>query len=262
METLAGSKLIVCKDSKNHTCLEEKAKSGMSYSWRSILRGIELMKKGVTWRIGDGQNIKIWTDPWLPRDWSRRPFTPRGQNLVTHVSELINPLLGDWDRNLVTDIFWEEDANLILSLPVHENRPNVLTWHFDPKGVFSVRSAYKVSREDFIRSRDRSNVQQSGSGDVDPLWGGICKLDCPNKIKHFLWRFAHNSHPLKMNLMRRRIKLNTICPVCCRVDEDGGHLFFKCKTVKQVWRFLNLEEERVILADKESAMKLCGIFCL
>jgi hypothetical protein len=62
------------------------------------------MKKVAIWRIG--QDIKIWTDSWLPRDWSRRPFTPRGQNLVTHVSELIDPFLGDWDQNLVvTDIF-------------------------------------------------------------------------------------------------------------------------------------------------------------
>ena len=63
---------------------------------------------------------------------------------------------------------------------------------------------------------------------------------------------AHNSHPLKMNLMRRRIKLNTICPVCCRVDEDGGHLFFKCKEIRRCWLLLNLEEVRIILLSQAS----------
>ena len=58
--------------------------------------------------------------------------------------------------------------------------------------------------------KDSKSQVHLGSGDVDPLWGGIKKLDCPNKLKHFLQRFAHNSHPLKMNLMRRGIKLNTI----------------------------------------------------
>jgi hypothetical protein len=31
-------------------------------------------------------------------------------------------------------------------------------------------------------------------------------------------------------------------PMCACLDEDSGHLFLKCKSVKQVWRGLNLEE--------------------
>lgn len=189
-------------------------RSGLSYSWRSILHGIDLLKKGVIWRLGDGCNINIWNDPWLPREWSRRPKTPRGQNLVTQV--IIDPLTGDWDREMVRDIFWEDDVKLILALPIHENRSNVLAWHFDSKGIFSVRSAYKVCRADFIRNKNQSVAQQSSSGKVDPVWGQIWKLECPNKIKHFMWRFAHNSHPLRIHLKRRKINLDTLCPVCNR----------------------------------------------
>jgi hypothetical protein len=69
--------------------LEAKPKHGMSYTWRSILHGLEIMKKGMIWRLGDGSNLKFWTDPWLPRDQSRRPITPRGANLLTYVEELI-----------------------------------------------------------------------------------------------------------------------------------------------------------------------------
>jgi hypothetical protein len=38
-----------------------------------------------------------------------------------------------------------------------------------------------------------------------------------------------------------------------RFDEDGGHLFFKCKAVKEVWRALNLETTRCELAESVSA---------
>lgn len=31
------------------------------------------------------------------------------------------------------------------------------------------------------------------------------------------------------------------------MDEDGGHLFFKCHLAKHVWRLLNLEAEREVL---------------
>ena len=57
------------------------------------MRGIELMKKGLTWRVGDGENLNVWQDDaWLPRDMSRRPITPRGADLIRDVAELIDPV--------------------------------------------------------------------------------------------------------------------------------------------------------------------------
>ena len=35
--------------------------------------------------------------------------------------------------------------------------------------------------------------------------------------------------------------IDTRCPVCWRLDEDGGHCFLKCKLVKRLWRHMNLE---------------------
>ncbi|KAF8692974.1 hypothetical protein HU200_039339 [Digitaria exilis] len=41
--------------------------------------------------------------------------------------------------------------------------------------------------------------------------------------------------------------VDTLCPMCRQLDEDGGHLFFKCKAVKHVWRLLELEQLRCTL---------------
>jgi hypothetical protein len=78
-------------------------------------------------------------------------------------------------------------------------------------------------------------------------------MKCPNKIKHFAWRLVHNSHPLRINLARRGMKIDTKCPLCQRLDEDGGHLFLKCKMAKQVWRALNLDTVRERLSELASA---------
>lgn len=122
----------------------------MSYTWRSILRGVCLLKKGLIWRVGHGNDLSIWTDPWLPRDMSRRPITPKGTSLLRNVADLLDPATGSWDSQLVRDTFWEEDANLILAIPVHEGMDNKAAWHFDKKGTFSVKSAYKVFRDNQI----------------------------------------------------------------------------------------------------------------
>ena len=51
-----------------------------------------------------------------------------------------------------TDIFWEEDAATILALPVHEGMDDIMAWHYDAKGGFSVKSAYKVHCDDSLRT--------------------------------------------------------------------------------------------------------------
>jgi hypothetical protein len=49
------------------------------------------------------------------------------------------------------------------------------------------------------------------------------------------------------------MKLDTKCPVCQRLDGDGGHLFLKCKLARHVWRELKLEREWENLNDLVNA---------
>jgi hypothetical protein len=63
------------------------------------------------------------------------------------------------------------------------------------------------------------------------------------------------SHPLRKNLLLRKMKIDPSCSVYGRYDEDGAHLYFKCKIIRQVWRLLDLEEERDMLAGMSSAKK-------
>jgi hypothetical protein len=56
--------------------LSATEKSGISYSWRSIVRGFQTIKSGMIWRVGDSSRINIWNDPLLPRGVTRQPITP------------------------------------------------------------------------------------------------------------------------------------------------------------------------------------------
>ena len=112
------------------------------------------------------------------------------------------------------------------------------------KKVYSVSEALTRFAEMTFLERQPDMGRRGGSNDVSSaVWEKLWKLDCPNKVKHFLWRLTHNSHPLRCNLARRGMKIDTIFPIC-RKDEDGGHLFFKCKYAKTVWRDICLEHER------------------
>jgi len=112
-------------------------------------------------------------------------------------------------------------------------------WHFNAKGVFSVKSAYKlaVQKRDALTGRDASSSGCAGGCGSEFQWFKIWQIKSPNKVKMFIWRFAHNSLPVRRNLTRRGMKLDTICPVYRRLDEDCGHMFFQMQACKDVGVF-------------------------
>jgi hypothetical protein len=142
----------------NSSILEATPNRGISYSW-SIPKGVRLLKEGLIWRIGDGSSVNIWTDQWINRMGCRVPVTPRRQCLLTKVEELIDPITGQWDEEIIRDNFWEMDVMEILSTPVRADFEDYPAWHFDSKGVFSVKSAYKL----FMNLQNKELSTSSGT---------------------------------------------------------------------------------------------------
>lgn len=142
-DSLCG-RILKAKYFPNTSILNAEVPHGASYTWRSIVQGIELFKKGMIWRVGDGES-NIWSNPWLPRGSTRKVSTFQGPVILEQVHELINPTTGHWDIELVKWLFHEDDAVVILNIPIRQHREDIIAWHYDPKGQFSVKSAYKVS---------------------------------------------------------------------------------------------------------------------
>ena len=168
--------------------------------------------------------------------------------------------MGSETENWCKRFFWEEDWNRILSIPIKSGMDDILAWHFDSKGVFSVKSAYRILDDD--RARNASWQKGEGSTTVGRAvnanfrWQNLWRLNSPPKVKHFFWRFTLNSLPVRRNINIRGMEIDTRCPVCLRLDEDGGHCFLKCKYAKQCWRALGLEEEREMLCKCSSSMQV------
>ena len=63
-----------------------------SYTWRSIMAAQELVKNGLRWRVGNGENIRVWSDEWLLVASTYKVVSPRNfLHMDTRVSELIDP---------------------------------------------------------------------------------------------------------------------------------------------------------------------------
>ena len=86
----------------------------------------------------------MWHDQWIDGTISMKPLGALKQNSVQLVSDLIDPVSNQWDKELVQSIFYAPDAAAILAMV----RPRVAgadvwAWSREKSGIFTVHSAYR-----------------------------------------------------------------------------------------------------------------------
>lgn len=117
------------------------------YTWRSILFGRELLKKGVQWRIADGKTIKITTDFWIPEV---RPYAVHTL-LPIPVNATVKSLMVDrrraWNEETVRTFFPVPVADCILQTQINRHgESDYVSWPHTRFGEYTVRSAYNLVR--------------------------------------------------------------------------------------------------------------------
>jgi hypothetical protein len=72
-------------------------------------------------------------------------LSPRGNGLYSKVSELINPVTGTWDIELLNSLFSVVDVQRILEIPLNnQGFDDFIAWHYNKNGRYSVRSGYHI----------------------------------------------------------------------------------------------------------------------
>lgn len=103
----------------NSLFLDAKESASASYAWRSILHGRDVILKGALWRVGDGKQIKIWGDNWLPTKVQPKVTSPMifGQQ-NSSVEALINQLTRSQKNEVIDHCFNSTEAAVIKSIPL------------------------------------------------------------------------------------------------------------------------------------------------
>ena len=136
------SKVFRAKYYPTSSFMEAKIGNNGSYVWRSLVWGGELLKKGVRWRVGNGEKIRVFNSKWIRRPSLFKPITPKPVDRDNwKVSDFISN--GLWNLDKLNSFLWPIDVVEILSIPLGRvPREDVLMWHFDKTGVYTVRSGY------------------------------------------------------------------------------------------------------------------------
>lgn len=109
------TRLLKSRYFDSNAFLEAKMSKRLSFGWRSLMYGRDLLVKGLRKEIGNGKSLYVWTDPWCDFGGRWNPWMMnRIINLDMKVSELINQETGDWRRDVLEANFFPGDVDIIL----------------------------------------------------------------------------------------------------------------------------------------------------
>ena len=128
--------------------LRREPSRNASPGWKAIEEVKEIIVKGACYLIGDGASINVWLDPWVPwiQNFIPKPAQPAYAETPLMVSMLINGTSHQWKESIIRQIFEPSSAEAILSIPLAARHGlDKLIWVPNSKGLFAVKSAYKVA---------------------------------------------------------------------------------------------------------------------
>jgi hypothetical protein len=180
--------------------------------------------KGACFLDGNGTIIDIWKDPWVP--WLTN-FLPKLKDNYSLerlvVSCLIHQATRSWDLPKLKEILCIDSMEAIKRIPI----PLIpildrLVWMLDPKGKFSVQSAF-------------NNSLPSLTIIPETPWTKISKLNVHERYKMLLWRIGSNILPTNKNFVLRVGSGDPTYPLCHLEEESIVHLFFHCPIARAIW---------------------------
>ena len=154
-----------------------------------------------------------------------------------------------WKQNLVKELFNPPSAQAILAIPIPSRpSPDKLIWTLDPKGNFSVKSAYHTGRS-LLPSLTPYGIS----------WNKIWNLNLPEMLKMLLWRIGVNVLPTKENLLNRLHVSDAYCLFYKDSIESPSHLFFNCPASRSFWFAMcwGLKTKDLAISHPEDIIKFC-----
>ena len=101
--------------------------------------------EGLRWRVGDGERINVWRDPWLPSEFPSFVTSQVASGLENmKVADLIKPGTNEWNSELLQQLFLARDISMIESISLCLGQvDDRLFWPFTPSGSYTVKSSYR-----------------------------------------------------------------------------------------------------------------------
>jgi hypothetical protein len=153
---------------------------------------------------------------------------------------------------------------IIENIPLSTQRQiDFWAWHYDRKGVFIVRSAYKL----LVQTRENRTAWLDGTAsssnikEEEKSWTDRWKVKVPSKLKVFLWRLARQSLPTADVLNHCNMATHSTCVVCGE-QYSWRHSLLECHQARSVWALApeDLHDYVINLQEPHARAWLASVF--
>lgn len=174
---------------------------------------------GARWSVCDEVRTRFWLDCWVTKQEPliNLALQPISQEIIhTSVREFVTEN-GCWNwlrfEHLLPNYILLQIASVMSSASQLGN--DKIYWSLDPRGAFTVRSAYD--------SNCRHNLAVK-----DETWSLAWTWKGPQSVRLFLWQIMHGKLKTHGELARRHIPVAMACDRCGTPIEDVLHALRDC----------------------------------
>ncbi|KAF3637725.1 putative complex I intermediate-associated protein 30 [Capsicum annuum] len=199
---------------------------GGSQVWKKMLIARDLVEHLIIWQLNQG-NSDIWLDNWTGQGdlLSIMEGGQEEQEQYKKVKDLVRE--GNWDEQLIRTLFTEEIADHVLKkvTPPSEVEKDWPIWSIEPKGLFTVKSAWN-----YIRNRES----------IDHIFKRIWVKGLPFKICFFMWKLWRRKVPVDDITRRFGMQGPSKC-WCCEEPavETIQHVFRSSFYANRTWSYFS-----------------------
>ncbi|XP_071707988.1 uncharacterized protein [Rutidosis leptorrhynchoides] len=181
-----------------------------------------------------GSSISFWDDVWLGEKTLKERFN-RIARLETNQAAIVQDrlqLIGsevypvwNWSREPSVRAVGELSSliSLLGSIKMNPSRPDSWEWVGNSKKTFTTKDLTKLINEETLCV---------GPNALKTLKNYLI----PKKVEVFIWRARKRRLPVRMELDKRGIDLDSVrCPLCDNDVETVDHSLVSCKNVEEIW---------------------------
>lgn len=154
-----------------------------SWGWKSLLLGRNAIAPHLCWSVGDGRDIKIRGDRWLPFGTL---YGPNNKDDPLLVADLIDPTHQTWNQPQLLSLLGEDITAQVLNIPIrHIPIVDHIIWTGTKDGKYTVKSCYhKLCQQ---ATTTDSHTASTSYQNPKSLWRRIWSMKTAPKIRVFTW---------------------------------------------------------------------------
>ncbi|XP_030923476.1 uncharacterized protein LOC115950416 [Quercus lobata] len=175
--------------------------------WKNIWQTRNSPLAQAKWQVGRGDSIRLRDSLWYkPRSADHLDLL---QLQYGTVKDLMDPISGNWNSNLINTVYNRTEAEAILSTTFSKfGNIDKVIWPFSSSGEYQVKKGYKM-----LIALNQENANR-------------CLLSCGKFVTVL---------PTRTELAKRQIITDDTCAVCGEDQETLDHLFMSCHFARAIW---------------------------